>query len=85
MNPAFDLYYGHDYDTQGKIMSEKIEWITTKEAAEIMGVAASNVRYLCKNERITCRKFGIAWQVSKQDAEEYVRSNRNPKWLHNEE
>lgn len=67
-----------------RMMSEKKqhEWITTNEAAEIMKIHVSNVRYLCREEKITCRKFGKAWQVSKQDAEDYVRSGRDPKWLH---
>ena len=58
------------------------EWITTKAAAEIMGVAASNVRYLCIHEKIECRKFGHIWQVEKSAAEAYKRSKRNPDWLY---
>ena len=60
---------------------EQVEWVTTQEAAEIMDVSVSNVYYLCRNERIECRKWSRVWQVSKQAAEEYERSNRNPDWL----
>ncbi len=58
------------------------EWITAQEAAEIMEVAVSNVYYLCRNKRIECRKWSRVWQISKQAAEDYERSNRNPDWLH---
>ena len=64
------------------VMSEQIEWVTVADAAAIMGVAVSNVRYLCAEKKIRCQKFGRVWQVSKRDAEDYVRSNRNPDWLH---
>ena len=78
------LEYGHGLTIEGNTMSEQIEWITVAEAAEIMEVSASNVRYLCRNKRIVSQKFGKSWQVSKQAAEAYVRSDRYPEWLHDE-
>lgn len=81
--PALDSR--HDYDIQGIIMSKQIEWITAAEAAKIMKVSVSNVRYLCRNERIKCHKFGRDWQVSKQAADNYIRSNRDPDWLYDED
>jgi len=68
------------------VMENEPIWITVAEAAEIMGVAESNVRYLCGSGRrrnFHCRKFGRMWQVDKQDALSYKRTNRNPEWLHN--
>jgi excisionase family DNA binding protein len=59
-----------------------VEWIRASEAAEIMNVSISNVYYLCREGKIECRKWGNTWQVSKADAENYKRSNRNPDWLH---
>jgi excisionase family DNA binding protein len=61
-------------------MTEQPEWITTREAADIMDVAVSNVRYLCINKRIRCRKFGKVWQVNREDALAYIKSARKPGW-----
>lgn len=61
------------------------EWITTTEAAEIMEVAVSNVRYLCLNKRIECKKFGRNWMVHRQAAENYQKSNRYPSYRDNDE
>lgn len=74
--------YQHNQGVWG--MSEQNEWITVAEAAAIMDVAVSNVRYLCLNERITCRKFGRVWQVLKADAESYRKSKRLPEWERDE-
>lgn len=52
------------------------EWINTTEAAEIMETTRSNVTYLCREGRIQCEKFGRDWKVSKQDAEDWIRSDR---------
>lgn len=67
---------------EGVYMSETIEWIFASEAAAIMNVSIGNVAYLCRNNRIRCRKWGNTWQVSKADALKYERSKRNPTWLY---
>jgi hypothetical protein len=55
---------------------QKTEWIGTEQAAEIMGVTASNVRYLCKQGLITCIHVGKSWGILREDAENYVRTQR---------
>lgn len=73
----------HQGDTRKvRIVDKEIEWITTAQAAEIMGVSVTNARYLCREGRIECKKWGRAWMVSRADAEAYQRSKRNPDWLH---
>ena len=47
------------------------EWITTKEAAEIMGITQQAVQRLCRREVIECQRFGRWWKVSKASAERY--------------
>lgn len=47
------------------------EWITTTEAAEIMGIHIESVRRLCRNKTIRCRRFGRTWMVNSEDAENY--------------
>jgi excisionase family DNA binding protein len=54
------------------------EWITTQEAAEIIGVSIKQVSHLLLNGRIKGKKFGRFWMVDKQSAEEYAASNRKP-------
>jgi len=61
------------------------DWITVKEAAEIMAVSERTVRYHCKEKNIKCRKFGETniWQVDKYDAEHFHRrskSKREESW-----
>jgi excisionase family DNA binding protein len=51
----------------------EIEWITTQEAAEIMGIHEESVRRLCRKGEIKARKFGISWMVGKKAAETYER------------
>jgi hypothetical protein len=50
------------------------EWITTKEAAEIMEVEYQSVALLCRTGKIICQKFGDVWQVNRKSAEDYVKS-----------
>ena len=47
------------------------EWITTKEAAEVLGVTDAHARYLLGKSRIGGRKFAGVWMVSKQSVVEY--------------
>lgn len=54
------------------------EWITTREAAEIIGVSIKQVSYLLINSRIKGKKFGRFWMVNKQSAEEYAALERKP-------
>jgi excisionase family DNA binding protein len=50
-------------------MSE--EWVTTREAAKLIGVTDAHVRYLLGKNRITGKKFAGVWMVSRQSVVEY--------------
>lgn len=80
---ARNLHYSPEFYANGVDMTEQIEWIFAAEAAAIMGVSVGNVAYLCRKGKLTCQKWGTTWQVSKQDAENYKRSKRDPVWLYN--
>lgn len=55
------------------------QWITTKEAAEIVDVSVQHIRYLIKQGKIQAQKFGQhAWMVDKESALEYALSERKP-------
>lgn len=47
------------------------EWITTKKAAELLGVTDAHIRYLLGKSRIKGKKFAGVWMVSKQSVVEY--------------
>jgi excisionase family DNA binding protein len=54
------------------------EWITTREAAEIVGVSIKQISYLLINGRIKGKKFGRFWMVDKRSAKEYAALERKP-------
>lgn len=58
-------------------MSEQneIEWITTHEAAKLMGVAVRTVQNLCANDNdFLCKKWGRSWMVDKASALAYKKT-----------
>jgi excisionase family DNA binding protein len=48
------------------------DWITTREAVELSGYHPDHLRELIRDGKITARKFGIVWQVSKQSLLAYL-------------
>jgi uncharacterized protein (DUF433 family) len=56
------------------------EFITAEEAAELLGVShqSRRVAQLCRDGKLECRKVANRWMVSRQSAEAYAKSNRNP-------
>ena len=58
--------------------SVREDWITTREAAKVIGVTANQVRYLAREGIIETRKFGRAWMISRAAAEAYAASDRRP-------
>lgn len=62
-------------NTQGLFIVEKDTWLTTTEAAEIMGIDRDTVANYCRLEKLECRKRGRDWQVSREAAERFVKSN----------
>jgi excisionase family DNA binding protein len=53
-------------------------WITTREAAELIGVTSNQVRHLARTGIIKTRKFGRAWMINRASAETYAASDRRP-------
>lgn len=54
------------------------EWITPREAADLIGVTGDHARYLARSGRITARKFGHAWLLHRASVEAYAASERRP-------
>jgi excisionase family DNA binding protein len=54
------------------------EWITTREAAELIGVTPNQVRHLARNDTIKARKFGHVWMINRDSAKAYAASDHRP-------
>lgn len=54
------------------------EWITTDEAAEIIGVTTHQIRHLLRNSVIRGQKFARSWMVERRSAEAYAQQERKP-------
>lgn len=46
-------------------------WITTDDAAAIIGVSAIRVRQYLTEKRLKSKKFGRSWMVDEQSAREF--------------
>lgn len=54
------------------------EWITTQEAAEMIGVTRDHITYLLRTGQLEGKKFVRDWMVDKASAEQYAASERKP-------
>ena len=53
-------------------MAEK--WLTTAEAAELSGYHPYYLRELMRQSKVTGKKFGTVWQISKESLMEYIKA-----------
>lgn len=53
------------------------DWITTQEAADLSGYHVDYIRKLLQAGKIGGRKWGQAWQVSRQSLLEYLTAADN--------
>lgn len=44
-------------------------WVTTKQAAHILGINQSRVRQLILSGRLPAKKFGHIWTINENDLE----------------
>jgi excisionase family DNA binding protein len=54
------------------------EWITTREAAKLIGVTIHHISYLLRKGHIKGQKFGNFWMVERTSAEVYANKERKP-------
>lgn len=64
--------------TNDQIPTAEQQWITTKEAAEIIGVSLKHVTYLLRTGKVKGKKFGYFWMVDMASAEAYASADRKP-------
>ena len=49
------------------------DWLTTYEAVQISGYELDYIRKLVRANKITGRKWGQSWQVSRKSLEEFLK------------
>lgn len=52
----------------------KVEWLTTKQAAELIGYNAEYIRKLAQSGKIQAQKLGRDWVIQRADLLAYARS-----------
>ncbi len=55
-------------------MPENQEWITTEEAVKLTGYSSEQIRRLARAGRITSKKFGPVWMISRESLLEYIQT-----------
>lgn len=62
------------FRTQKRLdMPDLAEFMTTQEAAKILGFNARSIPYMIKTKTLEGVKFGRAWLVSKKSVKEYMK------------
>ena len=54
------------------------EWITSREASELIGVTLNQVRHLARQGTIRSQKFGHAWMLNRDSVAAYAALDRHP-------
>ena len=54
------------------------DWITSREAAERIGVSLNQVRHLARQGTIKAQKFGHSWMLFRESVDAYAAEERHP-------
>ncbi len=55
-----------------------MEWITSRQAAEMIGVTTDHVAYLVRQGTLSALRFGRVWLISRASALAYAGQERRP-------
>ena len=55
----------------------KVEWLTTKQAAELIGYNPNYLRYLVEAGKLPAQKLGRDWIIQQADLLAYIRQVGN--------
>ena len=53
------------------------DWLTTYEAVQISGYELDYIRKLVRAKKITGRKWGQSWQVSRKSLQEFLKDREH--------
>lgn len=56
-----------------------MNFLTTAEAADLLGVSRKMVQSLIKRGRLPAEKFGPAWMIKREDVGKHKRGKPGPK------
>jgi len=56
------------------MLQARTNWITSAEAAEIIGCTIAHVSLLIRHGEIEATKFGFAWAIEKSSAERFAKT-----------
>ncbi len=55
-----------------------MEWITSQQAAKMIGVTTDHVAYLVREGMVSAQRFGRVWMISRASALAYAKTERRP-------
>ncbi len=55
-----------------------MEWITSRQAADMIGVTTDHVAYLVRQGVLAALRFGRVWMISRASALAYAETERRP-------
>lgn len=58
-------------------MNTEDKYLTSKEVAELLNISDYTIKRFAREKRIPARKIGRQWRFSKQEIEEWFKSERN--------
>ncbi|MGL4503882.1 MAG: helix-turn-helix domain-containing protein [Planktothrix sp.] len=62
-NYAYKSYDGTNRKFRRQVMDDRV---TTKEAAQNLGISEQRVRTICREELLSSNKVGTSWLIDKQ-------------------
>lgn len=65
---------------QSSLKTEKVEWLTSKEAAEFLRVSEGTLRNMASNGKIPYSKLGRSNRYSRQELHSLLLSNKRGVW-----
>ena len=67
------LSEGRISNSEVRVLTEFSDWLTTAEAAQLVGYHVERIRELVRDGKIQGRKFGPVWAVNRQSLLDYIR------------
>jgi len=62
--------------TQNKTMPDLAEFMTTQEAAKLLGFHVKRIPTMVRNKTLQGVRFGRAWLVSRKSVQEYLEKTK---------
>jgi excisionase family DNA binding protein len=67
--------YPYTQTYNDRVMPDLINYVTTQEAATILGFHVHHVRRMVREGDLKAKKVGYMWFISRKSIEEYIEEN----------